>query len=188
MKCWVTITTAADCQNDYTPCNCSYNEAGNSNRITCGGSMADVATAFQSKPALDIDSLTLNILPAGDSIPADLLGQSRIIGSLSIGGVGILRVDPNAFRASKNLSLSFVSFRDLDTSRMDFDFLIDFPNIVSMAFSYVLSLERSLPTLPSLPALISLYFQYSSDLNKAFSYSVLKCNGLKDIYFDQRKL
>ena len=90
MAMGVTIATAADCQYDYSPCSCySYG-------IVCDQvPMADVATAFQSKPAMDIDQLFLYVRPEGDSIPADLLGQSRITDRLLLSGSGILRVDPN---------------------------------------------------------------------------------------------
>jgi len=39
--------------------------------------MADVAAVFRTKPALNINYLALGIRSEGDSIPADLLGQSR---------------------------------------------------------------------------------------------------------------
>lgn len=158
--------------------------------------MAVVAAVFQSKPALNLKSLKLYVQSEGDSIPADLMGQSLFInaGELKIFGVSpgqpVLRVDPNSFRLSKN-SLGSIEWGNLDTSRMDFDFLIGFIGISKLQFSYlVLNLERSLPTLPYLPALKILnFFSTSSNLNKAFTDTVLKCDGLKNLaIFGGRKL
>lgn len=186
----VTVATAVSCQYDFSPCDCSLNEADNTYDITCGSSssgipMAVVAAVFQSKPALYLKTLVLFVQSEGDAIPADLLGSSQFAsaGAIFITGAlpgqPLLRVDPNSFRLSKS-SLGSIQFQRVDTNRMDFDFLIDFVSLTKIEFSYlVLNLDRSLPTLPSLPALKVLnFFETTSDLNKAFTDSVLKCNGL----------
>lgn len=192
--CLVTKTTAADCQYDSSPCTCFFNEGPKEYSITCDNiPMADVATAFQSKPALDIHRLTLGIRPEGDSIPADLLGKSRITFYLAIslaekGSTPVITIDTDASRSSKN-SLQYVSLGDsrdggLDTSQMDLDFLADFTSVSTMLFNKVLNLKMSLPTLPFLPSLTGLQLiNRFSDINEAFTESVLKCNGLKYVTF-----
>ncbi len=116
-----TIAAGADCQYDFSPCSCSLDVAVkgvNTYDITCNSvPMADVAAAFQSKPVILLKSLQLTVRSEGDTIPADLLGQSRFAtaGNLRVeasSGLPILEVDPNAFRLSKNSlgSISLVSF------------------------------------------------------------------------------
>lgn len=190
----ITISTAEDCQYDFSPCGCDYNPSGNDYSINCGNSfnnfpLTDVAAAFRTKPALDVSELYLYIRSEGDSIPADLLAQSRLTGKLEIEGSSksLLTVDPNSFRSSKNSSLSEVDFINLDTIRMDFEFLNnDYYNLSYIYFRSSSNLEKSLITLPNLTALTTLYFDdnIGSDMNIAFADSVLKCNGLKYFAID----
>lgn len=188
-----TIATAQDCPYDcpydLSPCSCYRSSNFDcQSLITCDNvSMADVAAVFQSKPAMNITRLILRIRPEGDAIPADLLGQSRLTNELMVYGPQndpLLKVDPNAFRSSKNSSLNYVFLSNFDLSQMDFDFLADFPSVGTLIFDSLLNLDRSLQTLPFLPTLADLHFHYCSDMNKAFNNSVLKCNGLKktDLY------
>jgi len=80
--------------------------------------MEEIRIVFSRiSPPIDIDDLRLFIRPPpGDSIPADLLGQSRVRGELKIIDQydlpPLLRVDPNAFRSSSN-SLQSISFQQL---------------------------------------------------------------------------
>ena len=102
----------------------------------------------------------------------------------------LLTVDSNAFRSSRNSSLSDVELFNLDTNRMDFEFLNnDFYNLSSIYFRGLSNLEKSLITLPNLTALTTLYFDDNrdSDMNNAFSDSVLKCNGLKYFTVETRR-
>lgn len=55
MMSWVATTSGADCQYNFFPCTCSFNEVDDSYAITCENiTMTDVTAAFQSKPALDV--------------------------------------------------------------------------------------------------------------------------------------
>ena len=75
----------------------------------------------------------------------------------------------------------------LDLSRKDFQFLADDGGrhlVQKILFQSVTNLEKSLATLPYLPALTVLKLFSSSDLNKAFTDSVLKCDGLKQVFID----
>lgn len=191
----ITISIAEDCQYDFSPCECDYNPSGNDYSIDCGNSfnnfpLADVAAAFRTKPALDVSELYLYIRSEGDSIPADLLGQSRLTGKLEIEGSSksLLTVDSNAFRSSRNSSLSDVDLYNLDASRMDFEFLNnDFYNLSYLYFNGLSNLDKSLLTLPNLTALTSLYFYDNIDMNNAFTDSALKCNGLKYFTIETRR-
>jgi len=187
MMMGVATAAAADCQYDFSPCSCSFDGAANTYDIACDKvPMADVAVVFQSKPVILLKSLQLTVRSEGDTIPADLLGQSRFAtaGNLRVeasSGLPILEVDPNAFRSSKN-SLGSISLVSFDTGRMDFDFLTDFTSLTSIQLGLLKNLEMSLPTLPILPALTDFSINsFYADLNKLFSGSVLKCNGLKKL-------
>ena len=162
--------------------------------------MADVAAVFRTKPALNINYLSLNIRPEGDSIPADLLGQSRFYNAKPqedntnpycgfSGKFNVnprLTVDPDAFRSQRggNSSLNYLFMGDLDTVGMDFQFLSDVGNnLQQIRFMRLLNVEKSLPTLPYLPSLTLLELKDTSDMNKPFSPgTVLECNGLKTLY------
>ncbi len=69
--------------------------------------MEEVKEIFSRIHPFDTSVLQLNILPNGDYIPADFLGESRILKGLYLSGsppgyYPILRMDPNAFRNSNN--------------------------------------------------------------------------------------
>ncbi len=160
--------------------------------------MADVATIFQTKPVLNIRYLSFVIRPEGDFVPADILGQSRFFAPpqdygcfLRIDGYTgnpkpILTIDPNAFRSSKNVDGGLYQFElyDIDTSRLDFQFLSDMGNnLTKFDFRKLVNFGRGLPTLPFLPALKSIYFDSLININEVFSSTdaVLNCNGISDI-------
>jgi len=90
--------------------------------------MEEVRIAFSRiSPPIDIDALHLYIRSStGDSIPSDLLGQSRVRGELGISGPfpydaqPLLRVDPNE---SSSNSLQSIYFSYLDSRLLDFSFL-----------------------------------------------------------------
>jgi len=150
--------------------------------------MEEIKIVFSRiSPPIEIDYLTLYIRPPpGDSIPADLLGQSRVRGELEIIGQydlpPLLRVDPNAFRSSGD-SLESISFSRLDSRLLDFGFLSGFRNLSELSISAVTDLYKSLPTLPALPALNSLNFDNEPSLNTALASGdlVLQCDGLNSV-------
>ena len=201
---WVTLFTVTDAysecnQQNFSPCSCSYDSNYDTYDIYCTNVlMADVATVFQTKPALNIRYLSLVIRPEGDFVPADILGQSRffappqdygcflMIDSYSASSKPLLTIDPNAFRSSKNVDGGLYQFElyDIDTSRLDFQFLSDMGNnLTKLDFRKLVNFGRSLPTLPFLPALKSIYFDSLININEVFSSpdAVLNCNGLSDI-------
>ena len=168
-----TLFPPQDCPN-LSPCTC-YKYIDNTIYVECDEApMEEIKIVFSRiSPPIEIDYLTLYIRPPpGDSIPADLLGQSRVRGELEIIGQydlpPLLRVDPNAFRSSSD-SLQSISFSRLDSRLLDFGFLSGFRNLSELSISVVTNLYRSLPTLPALPALTTLYFGIESSLNTAIA-------------------
>ena len=97
-----------------------------------------------------------------------------------------LTVDPDAFRSGRgdeNSSLTHLFVWNLDTSRMDFQFLSDVGNNLQLiSFYKVFNMENSLRTLPYLPPLTSPKFEDITDMNKALTGTVLKCIGLTSLY------
>ncbi len=209
---WLTIaySDAADTQcnqHNFSPCECIFYNSFDSYTVDCNQvPMADVAAIFQTKPALKIRQLNLNIRPEGDHIPADLLGPSQfqyspvwetVSGFMYISGFytnpppWVTVVDPNAFRfpGQQNSTLFKFYLYYLDTSRLDLQFLAHVGRTVEeIQFSQLVNIEKTLPTLPYLPALTNLFFQECSGLNKIYSGSFLKCNGLESlITFSQCK-
>jgi len=133
--------------------------------------------------------LTLYIQPSGDTIPEDLLGQSRVTSGLSLqrrpfGSTFLpLTVDPNAFRSSTN-SLQSVEMKYLDISRLNFNFLEDFDKVRELKFYFDINLDQSIPNLPALPALTTLTFYNSTGLDEAFKFRqqrALQSTGLTNL-------
>ena len=157
-----TLFPPQDCPN-LSPCTC-YKYIDNTIYVECDEApMEEIKIVFSRiSPPIEIDYLTLHIRPPpGDSIPADLLGQSQVRGELEIIGQydlpPLLRVDPNAFRSSID-SLQSISFQQMDSSLLDYSFLAEFRNLSKLVFIEMSDLHRSLPRLPALPALTTFYF------------------------------
>lgn len=101
--------------------------------------MEEIRIAFsKTSPPIEIDFLKICIRPLpGDSIPADLLGLSRVRNYLKISGrcsspgdrLSLLIVDPNAFRSSSNSLQSIASWGEFDSRMLDFGLLVGFTNI-----------------------------------------------------------
>ncbi len=200
---WAIVGTDAYCEQYDFPCPCKYLIQYNAYEISCYGTpMETVASKFKSIPALKIATLQLFIQTEGDSIPADLLGQSRLtyIPGFNYGGVftiepnqpygnpnrPLLTVDPNAFRFSYQPDLPAVfifKLRHFDTSRLDFQFLSALENqVLALDFDGLLNLQRSLPTLPYLPALRGIDL-WNIDFNNVFPEipDALKCEGIENL-------
>lgn len=148
--------------------------------------MDDVKTIFsQLASPVDINQLTLYIQSSGDSIPADLLGQSRVTNMLSLVRPSssyvntTITVDSNAFRSSKD-TLQSIKIKYLDASQLDFNFLEGSTTILSLDFTNVSNLGGILTTLPSIPTLTILKIDSSAGLNEGFSNTNLQTNGLTE--------
>ncbi len=135
--------------------------------------MEDVKALFSRIAPFDIEQLYLYIQHSGDSVPADLLSQSRVKSLLILDGVKIdnspvplLTVDPTAFRSSKDTLESF-RMSHLNTTKIDFGFFNEIPKIKEIDFFKITDIEKSFHTLPPMPSLSKLTF-----------YSM---NGLKDV-------
>lgn len=150
----------------------------------------------KTDPPINLELLSLSSDRSDEDfvIPADLLGQNRVLWKLRLQGNSqsfqLLRVHVNAFRSSSN-TLQSLDVSLLDASHLNLIFLKGFQNVKEIAFSNVSNLELSLPTLPSMPALKDLYINYfhgyqSGDLNKKWRFqnniiSHLQGNGLSKL-------
>lgn len=171
------------CPYDYSPCTCFQTELYGLS-ISCNlVPMSEIRDVFNQTPPIDISfSLDLFILPNETYIPANLLGESRLTNFLGLYGPSTsLSVDPSAFDSSKD-SLQLLTLKNIDTGLFNFTFLTDFERLTGLEFEEVKQLDKSLPTLPPLIALSTLYF-YSGNtgLNEANLTGVELISGLKEL-------
>ena len=172
------------CPYDYSPCDCFQSEL-NGLSISCNlVPMTEIRDLFNQTPPIDISfSLDLFILPNETYIPANLLGESRLTNFLGLYGPSTnLSVDPSAFDSSRD-SLKLLTLKNIDMGLFNFTFLTDFERLTGLEFEAVTQLDKSLPTLPPLIALSTLYF-YSGNtgLNEAILQNSSKLiNGLDEL-------
>jgi len=146
--------------------------------------MEDIKSVFTNLTSpISIYQLNLYIQDSGDSIPADLLGQSQVINALSLqrrpfGTTYLpLTIDPNAFRSSKT-SLQSIEMKYLDASLLNLNFLEGFQNLRELEFNFDINLDQTVRTFPALPSLTVLSFYNSTGLNNAFQSGALQSRGL----------
>jgi len=184
-----------ECQ-DVSPCSCVVFRGAL--YVRCDHvPMEELQELFSSIPPFEMKSLFLVIQPSGDFIPADVLDKSRVtdhlnfVGQISSIGMDksdepypILKVDPNAFRNSDTIG-GTIFFNSLDLSQTDFSFLKGIQKTVKeLSFVKVTNLDKSLHTLPAMPALTTLSITSSTGLKEAFKANenmALSGNGL--VYF-----
>lgn len=113
---------------DISPCTYEFDECidGTEVNVECNATMQEIKAAFSSLTTpITMRSIRLYIQPSGDTIPADVFGESiatylfYIIGNRNF---PMLTVDPNAFRSSTFLA-EIVEFQFLDMGQVDFQFL-----------------------------------------------------------------
>ena len=157
---------ANECPNgeDYSPCRCEF--SGDSTRITCATTLEQVSNVFRRTIAADLDAISLELVSAdaNGTIPADLLSNHRAL------GIEIyykpIRVDPQAFRASKDFT-EFIKLAEMVMDGFDFTFMTGFSRLVSTQIarpSNIISADwTSWPLLPSLESFS--IFQSKGGLN-----------------------
>ena len=143
---------------DYFPCTC--NEWGS---VFCHNVTFDeIARVFRrTTPAyIYYFSLKPSLADANEMIPPDLLNNHRVTEYLNIycysNGFS-LRVDPQAFRSSKNTTES-IHFHYCDTNGFNFQFLSGFDKLIEANF-YRLS-KVGLADWASFPTLANLYIEF----------------------------
>jgi len=149
--------------------------------------MEDIKDIFRKSSLIDMKSLFIVVQPSGDSIPSDLLGQSRIKGHIYLVGpkknedesyYPSLSIDSNAFRSSYDTIGSIIYFNSIDLSQTDFGFLKGLKNsITDLNLVHVKNLDKSLHTLPEMPALTTISITSSPSLREALK-SPLSVDGL----------
>lgn len=147
--------------------------------------MEIIKDVFRNTPPIDIDELSISFQAPEESIPGDLLGQSRVIDQIILRGPfqrTLLTVDPEAFNSSK-ITLQYLYLLGFDMSELDFSFLEGFSKFYLLSFNDVTNLNLCLPSLPFLPALTDLYFSTSSGLNKSsLQLNDTNLPGLKEFW------
>ena len=133
---------------------------------------------FQSTTAVGLYEIyLLNILPNDEEfnnvfIPEDVFAYHWVTEEIEIGhcsscdGKRFLKIDPNAFRSSKNFTLSFL-INDFDLKNLNFNFLENFIGLEYLGFHNCTNVHLiDLPVLPNL-----------------FILSLNSCTGLNDWVF-----
>ena len=163
---------------NYSPCVCSYiTNLGYS--ITCEGvSLLDISDAFNRTTGADLYFVDL-YLSAFDAspengeimIPSDLLGYRHSAAKIYLNGPRrllrnyFLKMDPNAFRSSKDMAQTF-GISDFDIGRLDFNYLSGFGKLSCLTFGALSNVGLAdWTSLPPLPSLNNLDFSESPDLN-----------------------
>ena len=169
----VTSASPIDCPNgqDYSPCECFPPVSERLDQIECRNiSLQDISGIFRRTTPADFDHFSLSLSPAEPSeiIPADLLNNHRV------GGISIncpsndvyLRVDSKAFRSSIDTASS-IYFSNCDMSRLDFQFLAGFFQIIDINFREMSNFGlANWASLPIFPSLNEIYIQRSTGLNE----------------------
>ena len=142
---------------DYSPCTCSGFVDRLPHYLTCKGTtLADVSRVFRQTTPADFMkfSLQTSITDPTEVIPIDLLNNHRAIKiEIKCSFNYSLRIDPQAFRSSKNMTRS-VSFDLCDLSQLNFDFLSGFDRLDDIHFLRASNVElanwQSFPPLRNL--------------------------------------
>ena len=157
----------ADCPNgeDYSPCTCSMSY------IDCkNATLSQVSSVFRRTTAADLGIFTLHLsqADANEMIPPDLLNNHRAQ-TISIDcprNDFYLRVDPQAFRSSKDTTERIYNL-NCDMSRLDFKFLTGFVQLDLIDFRTVASFGMAnWSSFPPLPKFDKLYIYSSTGLNE----------------------
>ena len=187
---------------DFFPCLCSYRS------MHCGDIPLDsVRNLFKTKSAgLNkneanhlLKNFELLIPPKDLVIPADLLSDKFAAEIITLHcqddkGTQRLKVDPEAFRSSRNFILTVEIFL-CDTGELDFLFLRGFQRLVKLDLSSDMNVHLlNWTSLPTLPNFRSLDISYSEGLNEWVDFPKLEkgleaiqlpCNKISDLTMDR---
>ncbi len=171
---------------DYRPCN---NSNGN---VVCNlVLLEEVEKVFRQTASPRLASTKLTLQPyifSETHIPEDVFGTKQILHiwikfplEVDENSSLILQLDANAFRSTKNYTKIF-TIDSIDCTLMDLGFLSGFDKLIELQFSNIYNIQQCLPSLPPLPKLTYLNFDYCTGVNELIHYPTLK-NGLKDVRF-----
>nr|CAG4641628.1 EOG090X04MD [Eurycercus lamellatus] len=156
------VAISIDCNEDWSPCTCEtpFADARPAN-VYCnepGTTLADIIDVFKRIDAPSIYNFELT-LRSDNVIPANLLGDKIVLFNINVNcslPTGVqLEVDPDAFDKTRQ-SLAF-ALNGCDSSRLNFDFLNGFDSLSRLELDNVLGLDQSMPTLPVLENMITLF-------------------------------
>ena len=150
---------------DYSPCTCEFTDESQEYSITCSDvPLVDIVGVFNRTTPADLNSFDLYMSQeSSQDIPANLLNNHRVNSVIDLhcqskNRNNLLRVDPDAFRSSKNVTKSF-ALNFCDISQLEFNFLNGFDtlstlNLFTVANIHLADWAQSFPTLPSLNNLV----------------------------------
>ena len=189
-----------DCPNgeDYSPCECTRSSPDSLPNIDCRRiNLEQVAAVFNRTTAAELDRFSLFLSDSVQIIPADLLSNHRTR-YIRIECPGIieysLRVDPQAFRSSKDTTQQ-IDISYCLMNRLDFEFMSGFNRVTETHFSgmsYVnLANWTSFPELPNLDQFSIFSSKGLNDwttfpkLVKGLSYLSLSYNAIQNDAMDR---
>ena len=174
---------------DYRPCTCYYYDGIydiNCDRVL----ISDIAVIFRRRTSIDLGTITILRLESDDEIiPADLIDDHRALKiDLKAYPTPLLRIDPQAFRSSKNYAQSFQSSY-YDIGELDFNFLDGFDQLYSISFDLASNVHlANWTSLPPLRNLTGLGIGSSRpDLNEWTTFPNL-IRGLKYMILEKNQL
>lgn len=181
---------------NYQPCTCS-NFNGEFSVVCKEVSLKDVVNVFNRTTPSNLRTFTCFLSPSDASndsiitIPTDLLKEHQVVYEIQIyslqSQIYSLRIEPEAFRSSKNYTEGFYlgNYMDsgrLDLSRLDFDFLMGFHKLSTLDLRFTANVHLAKWTsLPPLPNLKSLSIFISTGLSEWDTFPSL-VRGLEELY------
>ena len=181
---------------DFSPCVCS---AG---YVHCGDILPSyIATSFEQKKnaSNEIEILQL-VLPYSEQlIPANLLGENRVKNEIKLYCESLsakpLRIDSDAFKASRDYLKDSLWIQVCDLAGLDFNFLKGFHQLEYLALLTVANVHLiNWPSLPPLPGLKTLNIESGTGLNgwtqfpalgQGFLELLLSNNAIDDASIDR---
>jgi len=143
--------------------------------------MDKVKEVFDRTKRTVFNSITLNISPPDEYIPADILSNKRTE-NLNLVCIGNdekieLKVESNTFWSTKNLTKALFIHK-CDGINLDSNFLSGFEHLTNLTLDTVTNIQDFFQKLPSLPSLTVLVLNYVSGLADIQTLPNL-INGLK---------
>lgn len=181
-----TTTTTTISYPPYWPCD--YIGA-NGGGVNCDEiPIADVRDMFNRTPEGSLNFLILKLHSNEDTIPADLLGKTRVTDTLSLECNGAetskpINVDPEAFSSTKSHT-KFNFVKGCNLNQLTFEYLTGFSRMEKLRISASSNIHESgFSLLPALPNLVELRLDQCTGLSDIIRYPDL-VRGLRTFQAD----
>lgn len=162
-------------------CSCIKDPATGFQNIDCNGiPFAEIKLTFGVNTGIE-NVNRFRVIPLnGDlQIPADLLGTNQVrVFNLTNCGSNIMKIDPNAFKASTTTTLEFF-INDCNVGNLTWLFLKGFTKVNRLQLVKATNIQ-SLRTLPSLPSLTQLSIASSKGFD-SLNFPGSSLGGLKNL-------